>query len=415
MKNGWIGTMLVLAGGVAAAADEAQPSVEKCSQELGTLAVAEQPDTISRLRGYGLGSPTMMLRMIVQESGCFAVVERGAGMQAMQQERAMAATGQLTADANIGGGQMQAADFVLTASVQFSEETGGVGGAVSGLLGRAGGLLGRLGGLAGGVKFKEAQTTILVSDVRSGIQVASGEGQASKMNFTLGGWGWGGLGWATAGGYSKSPEGKLIAASLLDNYNKVVLQVRDKPMLVRARSDASIRNAAASTQATPQTQTVSAVTPSGHVVPVAPAGAQVAVAQPRVIVAHPQIVSPQVVAVAPQVVAPQIIVTQSDRVLPTAMVGSFSGKINGDHQGVISLIVSVNGRVSGIVQSAAAGGSAPVNGVADAAGNFVLISSGNPGAPTAQFSGRIDPSGVMIGTWLVQGQNMQGTFNARRD
>ena len=63
----------------------------------------------------------------------------------------------------------------------------------------------------------------------------------------------------------------------------------------------------------------------------------------------------------------------------------------------------------------AAGGSAPVNGVADAAGNFVLISSGNAGAPTAQFSGRIDPSGVMIGTWLVQGQNMQGTFNARRD
>jgi hypothetical protein len=30
----------------------------------------------------------------------------------------------------------------------------------------------------------------LVSDVRSGIQVASAEGKASKMNFSLGGWGW---------------------------------------------------------------------------------------------------------------------------------------------------------------------------------------------------------------------------------
>jgi curli biogenesis system outer membrane secretion channel CsgG len=180
-----------------------------------------------------------MLRMIAQESGCFTVVERGVAMQNIQQERALASGGMLQQDANMGGGQLQAADFVLSPSLQFSGNTGGIGAAVGGLLGRMGGTLGALGGLAGGVSFKEAETTLLLADVRSGIQVASAEGQASKMDFSLGGWGWGGFGWASAGGYSKTPEGKLLAASLLDNFNRIVQQVRNKPLLVQATSASS--------------------------------------------------------------------------------------------------------------------------------------------------------------------------------
>jgi hypothetical protein len=116
----------------------------------------------------------------------------------------------LQQDSNVGSGQMQAADFVMTPSVQFSDDTGGISATVGSLLGRMGGVLGTLGGLAGSVKFKEAETTLLVADVRSGIQVASAEGKASKMDFSLGGWGWGNMGWASAGGYSKIPEGKLM-------------------------------------------------------------------------------------------------------------------------------------------------------------------------------------------------------------
>lgn len=247
-------------------------TIEKCERNLGTLAVSEpQSHVLASLGQYKLGSPSTMLRMIVQESGCFTVVERGVGMQNIQQERALAAGGMLQQDANMGGGQLQAADFVLTPSLQFSDSTGGLGGAVGGLLGRMGGTLGALGGLVGGLKFKEAETTLLLADVRSGIQVASAEGQASKMDFSLGGWGWGGFGWASAGGYSKTPEGKLLAASLLDNFNRIVQQVRHKPMLVQGSSVSGRANAQASTRATPL---ASPLAPTAVLVqPVAPAPA----------------------------------------------------------------------------------------------------------------------------------------------
>lgn len=227
-------------------------SIEKCDRNLGSLAVAEpQSQILAALSQAKLGSPSTMLRMIAQESGCFTVVERGVAMQNIQQERALASGGMLQQDSNMGGGQLQAADFVLTPSLQFSDNTGGLGATVGGLLGRLSGPLGALGGLAGGLTFKEAETTLLLADVRSGIQVASAEGKASKMDFSLGGWGWGGFGWAAAGGYSKTPEGKLLAASLLDNFNRVVQQVRNKPGLTQASVASSKANARASTQATP--------------------------------------------------------------------------------------------------------------------------------------------------------------------
>ncbi|MEO6276182.1 SH3 domain-containing protein, partial [Roseateles sp.] len=44
-------------------------------------------------------------------------------------------------------------------------------------------------------------------------------------------------------------EGKLIAASFLDNYNKIVLTIRDQASLVRSGSASGDANAGASTQA----------------------------------------------------------------------------------------------------------------------------------------------------------------------
>ena len=65
---------LLLFAVAAPAAAASAPAVEKCSRELGTLAVAEpQSHTLSGLSRYGLGSPSTMLRMMAQESGCFAV------------------------------------------------------------------------------------------------------------------------------------------------------------------------------------------------------------------------------------------------------------------------------------------------------------------------------------------------------
>src|SRR4051812_21074540 len=154
--------------------------VEKCPKKLGVLAVVEPHQGWGYLSQYQLGSPAALLRMMVQNSGCFDVVERGAGMETLKEERALADSGELRGGSNVGKGQMQAADFVMTPNIQVSSsDTGGVGGAIGGaLLGRFG-----LGGVAGGLKFKEASTSLLISDVRSSMQVASAEGKATKTDF----------------------------------------------------------------------------------------------------------------------------------------------------------------------------------------------------------------------------------------
>ncbi|HEY8878171.1 MAG TPA: CsgG/HfaB family protein [Roseateles sp.] len=237
---------LLLAGlstSMAARADDAGSTVEKCSKKLGVLAVAEPQSGWNHLSHYGLGSPASLLRMMVQQSGCFDVVERGVAMQNLQQERNLAAAGEMRQESNVGKGQMQAADFVMTPNVQVGANTAG------GLGGFLGGKLGIVGAIAGGLKFKDASTSLLLADVRSSIQVAAAEGKASKTDFSIGGWGFGGGAVGGLGGYTSTAEGKLIAASFLDNYNKIVLQIRDQGSLIRTGSAAGDANAGASTQA----------------------------------------------------------------------------------------------------------------------------------------------------------------------
>lgn len=349
-------------------------TIERCERNLGTLAVSEpQSHMLASLGQYKLGSPGTMLRMIAQESGCFTVVERGVGMQNIQQERALAAGGMLQQDANLGGGQLQAADFVLTPSLQFSDGTGGIGAAVGGLLGRFGGALGALGGLAGGVKFKEAETTLLLSDVRSGIQVASAEGQASKMDFSLGGWGWGNYGWANAGGYSKTPEGKLLAASLLDNYNRIVQQVRNKPALVQASSASSRANAQASVRATPL--------------------AAAPMQQPTAVVVQPTtvVMAAPGTGMAANAAAAQPFVQ---------MAGTYHGRFIGQMSGAFTVQLSGDGRINGWVQpqnqpQLALGGQ-----INSMNGDFTM--GGNTGIDNVAVVGRIDLNSLaMQGQWFL--------------
>jgi hypothetical protein len=227
----------------------ASDQLEHCDSPKGTLAVVEPQSQIGQnLQRYGLGSPTAVIRMLVQQSNCFQVVERGVGMGNMMQERALGASGELQRDQNIGKGQMVAADFIVTPAVVFSENNaGGVGGALGGLLG--GGRGQALGAIAGGLKFKQAETSMLLVDSRSGIQVASAQGSAQKTDFAVGGALLGNIA-AAGGGYSNTPEGKVIVASFLDNWNNIVRNIRNNPSLVQARAGvASQQNAAASVRA----------------------------------------------------------------------------------------------------------------------------------------------------------------------
>ena len=233
-------------------AQNASAQLEKCDAPKGTLAVVEaQSQVIASLGRYGLQSPTGLIRMIVQQSNCFQVVERGVAMQNMMQERALAAGGQMQSDQNIGKGQMVAADFIITPSVVFSENNaGGMGGAIGGLLGRFGGAGAVIGAVAGGLKFKEAQTSMLLADTRSGIQVAAAEGSAKQTDFALGGTLFGGGGGAAFGGYTNTNEGKVITASFLDNWNNIVRAIRSNASLIQAKAGpAAQANAAGSVQA----------------------------------------------------------------------------------------------------------------------------------------------------------------------
>jgi curli biogenesis system outer membrane secretion channel CsgG len=204
--------------------------LEHCDTPMASMAVVEpQSEYMIALSRYGLQSPVGLIRMMIQQSNCFIVVERGQGLRNMEQERALAAGGQMRAGSNMGGGQMVSADFILTPAVVFSEgNAGGIGGAAAGLLGRKGALV------AGGLKFKEAQTSMLVADSRSGVQVAAAEGSTRKADLALGGGLFGGAGGAALGGYGNTNEGKIIAAALMNNYNKVVDVVRDDASLHRS-------------------------------------------------------------------------------------------------------------------------------------------------------------------------------------
>jgi hypothetical protein len=220
----------VVKGSAGTGGSQGENGLEHCDAPMGALAVVEpQNEVLVALSRYRLSSPVGLIRLMIQQSNCFIVVERGAGMQNMMQERALADSGEARSGSNMGKGQMVAADFVLTPSVVFSENiAGGVGGGIaSGLFGH------KVGAVAGGLKFKEAQTSMLVADSRSGVQVAAAEGSTKKADLGLGAGVFGGFGGAVGGGYGNTNEGKIIAAALLDNYNNIVKAVRADPALKR--------------------------------------------------------------------------------------------------------------------------------------------------------------------------------------
>ena len=79
------------------------------------------------LRQYNLGSTLPVLRLMIQQSNCFVIVERGGGLNDMMRERQLMRGEEGRAGSNMGGGQMVAADYLMRPSIQFSGKTGGGG------------------------------------------------------------------------------------------------------------------------------------------------------------------------------------------------------------------------------------------------------------------------------------------------
>ncbi len=218
------------AGGSTAA--NANTALERCSEPFGTVALLEDQGEDwyhTLIYEYHLPPTSKLLRLMAQQSNCFVVVERSRrGMRAMQQERELQQSGEMRKGSKFGKGQMVAADYTLTPTVLFSSnDSGGVGAAFGTLLSTFGGSAGTAISSTGGVKKREASTMLTLVENRSGVQIASAEGSASKFDFGLLGSIFGGSGGLGLGGYEKTPEGKIIAAAFADSFNQTVQALKN--------------------------------------------------------------------------------------------------------------------------------------------------------------------------------------------
>ena len=196
-----------------------------CGKVLGTIALVDGDG--QGWKAYQLGAPSTLLKAFISKSGCFKLVNRGAGMEAIQREQALAGQGNLQRGSNVGGGQIKSADWLLVADVAGQNQNSGgsaVGAIAGGMLGSR---FGGLGALAGGIKTNkvEAQTVISLVNTRTSEEEYNIEGFAKKSDFS---WGAGGFaGWAGAGGgaYASTDVGKVVGLAFLDAYRQLVTQM----------------------------------------------------------------------------------------------------------------------------------------------------------------------------------------------
>jgi len=206
-----------------------------CNRNLGVLAIVE-PDN-QWWRELNLGSPEAILKIFVQKSRCFSLVNRGRSMRSRAMERAMADDGELQSGSNLGRGQVKAADYFLEPDIVSSNKNSG-GNGIGGVLGGfGGGLFGRgFGAIAGGINVKksEANVTLSVVDARTTEEKALVEGYARKSDLSFGAgagglFGGGTFAAAGASGYQDTAIGQVIVLAYLDAYTKLVTELGGLP------------------------------------------------------------------------------------------------------------------------------------------------------------------------------------------
>ncbi|MDB6087427.1 MAG: Peptidoglycan-binding protein [Gammaproteobacteria bacterium] len=221
-------------GTTSARADQ-PPQIPTCDKRIGTLAVTE-PENRWWVQ-YNLESPEALIKVYVSQSKCFTLVDRGKGLAAAQVERSLAGSGEMRGGANIGKGQMKAADYVLVPDVSMKNNNSD-GKNFGGLLG--GMLHGVAGAVIGGVslKSKTADVVLTLTDVRSTEQVALEQGHYKKTDL---GWGagsgafFGAFAAAGASSYANTEIGQVVAVAYADAYTKLVNEV--KGMTLNAKAD----------------------------------------------------------------------------------------------------------------------------------------------------------------------------------
>jgi curli biogenesis system outer membrane secretion channel CsgG len=212
-----------------AGAKGANQSLVKCDAPVATLALAENPNGYTMSSSYNLpSSPVPLVRLLAQQSGCFRVVDRSAGLHGTIQEQQLKDSGILRKQGNtVEKGRGYEAQYTLIPNLTFSEQDAGR--SLGGVLAHIPVVrdLGALIGIVEQIKFKEAQVALLLTDNETTEQVAAATGSARTTDLGLGGLAFGGMGGAGGMGWSNTNEGKVIAAAFLDAHNKLVVQARE--------------------------------------------------------------------------------------------------------------------------------------------------------------------------------------------
>ena len=213
------------AGGTSAGAN---PNLERCSAPMGTLAV---DDGRGKEWYASFGQATQvtsiepLLRLAVQQSNCFVITSVGNNRTESRLSNItdkQRNSGEFRAGSKQQKGQRVAADYFLEPAIIINNSaTGQLAGSLAGLMG------GGFGVLAGGLQTKASVVTLTMFDIRSGVQIAISEGNATSTNFgaALGAFGGGGA--AGLSGFSRTPEGKATVAAFVDAYNSMVISLRN--------------------------------------------------------------------------------------------------------------------------------------------------------------------------------------------
>jgi len=209
-----------------------QAEIPQCTHRLGTLAIV--PPDNQWWHEYNLGSPEAIIKVFVQQSGCFTLVNRGSAMQSRSMERALAEQGELQKGSRMGAGPVKAADYFLQPDIVTANRNsggGGAGAAIGGILGHFGGWGSTVGAAAGGINVRkgEANVTLSLVNARTTEEEAMTQGyfRKSDLSWGLGGGGgwWGGFGAAGGYGYQNTEIGQIIVLAYLDAYKKMVTQL----------------------------------------------------------------------------------------------------------------------------------------------------------------------------------------------
>jgi len=211
--------------------ERGEAELPQCTHRIGTLAIV--PPDKDWWQEYNLGSPEAIIKVFVQQSGCFTLVNRGSAMHSREMERALSEQGELQAGSNMGGGQVRAADYFLQPDIVSTNKNsggGGMGAALGGVLGHTHGWANTIGSIAGGININKGEANVTLSLVNAHTtEEALTEGYARKTDISWGagggaGW-WGGFAAAGGYGYQNTEIGQIIVLAYLDAYKKMVAQL----------------------------------------------------------------------------------------------------------------------------------------------------------------------------------------------